>query len=227
MLFRQLFDQTSWTYTYIMASGKGREGIIIDPVLEHVDQYVTVIEQLGLKLAMVLDTHTHADHVTGSGHLRNRLACKIAMGERSKADCVDIHLKPDEVLNVDGLKLKAMYTPGHTDDSFSFVMDDRVFTGDTLLIRRTGRTDFQNGDPALQYDSLFNQLLTLPEDTFVYPAHDYDGMTVSTIAEEKAYNPRLQIKDKQAFIDMMNGLNLPYPKQIDKAVPANLKCGLY
>lgn len=225
MIFRQLFDNVSCTYTYILASGKGREGVIIDPVLEHVDQYIQLVNELGLKLVHVIDTHVHADHITGASSLRDKTQCTYIMSEYSKSEFVDIHIKEDEQLDLDGVKLKGLYTPGHTDCSFSFLMDDRIFTGDTLLIRRTGRTDFQNGSASALYDSLFNKLLLLPEDIQVYPAHDYVGMMVSTIGEEKAYNPRLQVKDKNAFIEMMDNLNLPYPKMIDKAVPANLKAG--
>jgi len=226
MLFRQLFDQTSSTYTYLLSSGPGREGIIIDPVAEHTDQIIDWVNELGLKIMVSLDTHVHADHITASGALREKTGCKIAMGDRTKAQMVDIHIKDGETLNVDGIKLQGLYTPGHTDCSFSFLMNDRVFTGDTLLIRRTGRTDFQNGSASDLYDSLFNILLKLPDNTFVYPAHDYAGMTVSTIGEEKQFNPRLQLNSKEAFIDLMNNLNLPYPKMFDVAVPANLKCGL-
>lgn len=226
MLFRQLFDSVSSTYTYLLASGSGREGLIIDPVFEHTDQIIQWINELGLKLAITLDTHVHADHITASGVLREKTACQIAMGDRTKAEHVDIHIKDGEMLNVDGIKLQGLYTPGHTDDSFCFLMNDRVFTGDTLLIRRTGRTDFQHGSASDLYDSLFQKLLILPEDTLVYPAHDYAGMTVSTIGEEKRFNPRLQLKSKEAFIELMDNLNLPYPKMFDVAVPANLKCGL-
>lgn len=225
MLFRQLFDQTSSTYTYLISSGPGREGIIIDPVLEHTDQIIQWVNELGLKIMLSLDTHVHADHITASGALREKTGCKIAMGDQTKAQLVDVHIKDGETVSVDGIKLKGLYTPGHTDCSFSFLMNDRVFTGDTLLIRRTGRTDFQNGSASDLYDSLFNILLKLPEHTLVYPAHDYAGMTVSTIGEEKQFNPRLQLPTKEAFIDLMNNLNLPYPKMFDVAVPANLRCG--
>lgn len=225
MLFRQLFDQTSSTYTYLLSSGPGREGIIIDPVVEHTEKIIEWVNELGLKIMVSLDTHVHADHITASGALREQIGCKIAMGDRTKAEFVDIRIKDGETLSIDGIQLKGLYTPGHTDCSFSFLMNDRVFTGDTLLIRRTGRTDFQNGSASDLYDSLFKVLLKLPEDTLVYPAHDYAGMTVSTIGEEKHFNPRLQLPTKEAFIELMNNLNLPYPKMFDVAVPANLKCG--
>lgn len=225
MLFRQLFDQNSSTYTYLLCSGEGREALLIDPVLEHTDQIIQWVKELGLQLMLTLDTHVHADHITAAAALREKLGSKVAMGDKTKAEFVDIRIKDGETLNLDGLKLKGLYTPGHTDCSFSFLMNDRVFTGDTLLIRRTGRTDFQNGSASDLYDSLFDILLKLPEDTLVYPAHDYSGMTVSTIGEEKQFNPRLQLKSKEAFIELMNNLNLPYPKMFDVAVPANMRCG--
>jgi len=225
MIFRQLFDSKSCTYTDLLASGPGREGVLIDPVLEHVDQYIQLVNELGLKLVHVIDTHVHADHVTGASSLRDKTQCRYMMGEHTQAEFVDTLIKEDEQLDLDGIKLKALYTPGHTDCSFCFLGDDRIFTGDTLLIRRTGRTDFQHGDAGALYDSLFNKLMHLPENTLVYPAHDYAGMTVSSIGEEKNYNPRLQVKDKTAFIDMMDNLNLPYTKMIDTALPANLKDG--
>ena len=225
MIFRQLLDYTSNTYTYLLAERPGGEALLIDPVLENTDQYIQLIDELDLKLVMAVDTHIHADHITALGALKDKTDCASAMGVMSKAECVSVRFTEGEKLCVDNLHLDILYTPGHTDDSYSFVLPDRVFTGDTLLIRGTGRTDFQNGDPAAQYDSLFNKLLTLPEDTLVYPAHDYQGRTVSSIREEKLYNPRLQVADKQAYIDLMNGLKLDDPKLMDIAVPANLTCG--
>lgn len=226
MIFRQLIDYPSNTYTYIIASGPGREGLIIDPVLEHVDQYIALLNELDLKLVLTLDTHTHADHITATGALRNAIGCKIAMGEKTQADCVDIRLKDNEIIDIDGTKLTALYTPGHTNEHFCYRMNDRIFTGDLLLIHATGRTDFQSGDPYASYDSLFNRVLTLDEATFVYPAHDYNGMTVSTIGQEKAFNPRLQVSNAEEYAEIMNNLNLPRPKLMDVAVPANLRCGL-
>ena len=225
MIFRQLFDKTSSTYTYLLARRPGGEALLIDPVNEQVDSYLRLIEELDLKLVQAVDTHVHADHVTGLGALRDRTGCVTAMGAETRADCVSRKVHDGEVLEVDGLKVRALYTPGHTDDSYSFVMDDRVFTGDTLLIRGTGRTDFQNGDPHAEYDSIFHKLLVLPGETLVYPAHDYKGWTVSTIDEERAHNPRLQVRDEAAFVEIMNNLNLPNPKLMDVAVPANLRCG--
>jgi glyoxylase-like metal-dependent hydrolase (beta-lactamase superfamily II) len=226
MIFRQLFDHTSSTYTYLLAERAGGEALLIDPVLENTDQYVRLLNELDVKLVLAVDTHIHADHVTALGSLRNRTACATAMGEETGVECVSVRFSEGEKLCVDNLHLDILYTPGHTDDSYSFMLPDRVFTGDTLLIRGTGRTDFQNGDPAAQYDSLFGKLLRLPEQTRVYPAHDYNGMTVSTIGEELRHNPRLQVPGKQAYIDQMNALDLDDPRLMDIAVPANRSCGL-
>ena len=226
MIFRQLFDSVSGTYTYLLASRRGGEALIIDPVLEKVDRYLQLIHELDLKLVKAVDTHLHADHITGLGALRDRTRCITVMGEQSKADVVSMRLSEGERLNVEGISLDVLYTPGHTDDSYSYLMGDRVFTGDTLLIRGTGRTDFQNGDPRQQYDSIFNKLLRLSDETLVFPAHDYKGETVSTIGEEKAFNPRLQVKSIDEYVALMNSLNLPNPKMMDVAVPANMKVGL-
>ena len=226
MIFRQLFDSVSGTYTYLLASRRGGEALIIDPVLEKVDRYLQLIRELDLKLVKAVDTHLHADHITGLGALRDRTHCITVMGEQTKADVVSMRLAEGEKLSIEGLSLDVFYTPGHTDDSYSYLMGDRVFTGDTLLIRGTGRTDFQNGDPRQQYDSIFNKLLKLPESTLVFPAHDYKGETVSTIGEEKAFNPRLQVKSVDEYVTLMNNLNLPNPKMMDVAVPANMKVGL-
>jgi len=226
MIFRQLFDSVSGTYTYLLASRRGGEALIIDPVLEKVDRYLQLIRELDLKLVKAVDTHLHADHITGLGALRDRTHCITVMGEQTKADVVSMRLSEGEKLAIEGLSLDVLYTPGHTDDSYSYRLDDRVFTGDTLLIRGTGRTDFQNGDPRQQFDSIFNKLLRLPESTLVFPAHDYKGETVSTIGEEKAFNPRLQVKSVDEYVTMMNNLNLPNPKMMDVAVPANMKVGL-
>ncbi len=226
MIFRQLFDQASSTYTYLLASRPGGEALIIDPVLDKVDRYLQLVSELDLKLVKAVDTHLHADHITGLGALRDRTHCITVMGEQTKADVVSMRLADGDRLTIEGLTLEAIYTPGHTDDSYSLVMPDRVFTGDTLLIRGTGRTDFQNGDPRAEYESIFGRLLRLPEATLVYPAHDYKGDTVSTIGEEKAFNPRLQVKSVEEFVDLMNSLRLPNPKMMDVAVPANMKIGL-
>jgi glyoxylase-like metal-dependent hydrolase (beta-lactamase superfamily II)/rhodanese-related sulfurtransferase len=227
VIFRQLFDQTSGTYAYLLASRRGGEALIIDPVLEKVDRYLQLVRELELKLVKAVDTHLHADHITGLGALRDKTRCITVMGEQSKADVVSMRLADGERLTIEGLALDAIHTPGHTDDSYSFIMPDRVFTGDTLLIRGTGRTDFQNGDPRLQYESIFGRLLTLPDATLVYPAHDYKGDTVSTIGEEKAWNPRLQVKSVDEYVAVMNSLNLPNPKMMDVAVPANMRIGAH
>ena len=227
MIFRQLFDQTSGTYSYLMASRRGGEALIIDPVIEKVDRYLALVKELDLKLVKAVDTHMHADHITGLGALRDKTHCITVMGEQTKADVVSMRLADGDRLTIEGLTLDVLYTPGHTDDSYSFVMPDRVFTGDTLLIRGTGRTDFQNGDPKAQYESIFGRLLKLPETTLVYPAHDYKGDTVSTIGEEKAFNPRLQVKSVDEYVTLMNNLKLANPKMMDVAIPANMKVGLH
>jgi glyoxylase-like metal-dependent hydrolase (beta-lactamase superfamily II)/rhodanese-related sulfurtransferase len=226
MIFRQLFDQASSTYTYLLASRPGGEALIIDPVLEKVERYLQLVRQLELKLVKAADTHLHADHVTGLGALRDRTRCITVMGEQTTADVVSMRLQDGDRLTIEGLTLDAVYTPGHTSDSYSFVMADRVFTGDTLLIGGTGRTDFQNGDPRAEYESIFGRLLKLPDATLVYPAHDYKGDTVSTIGEERAFNPRLQVRSADEYADLMNSLKLPDPRQMDVAVPANMKIGL-
>jgi sulfur dioxygenase len=227
MIFRQLFDSTSGTYTYILASRQGGEALIIDPVLEKVDRYLQLVRELDLKLVKAVDTHLHADHITGLGALRDRTHCITVMGEQTHADVVSMRVAEGDRIEIEGLRLDVLYTPGHTDDSYSFLLADRVFTGDTLLIRGTGRTDFQNGDPRAQYDSIFNKLLKLPDTTLVFPAHDYKGDTVSTIGEEKLFNPRLKVKSMDEYAALMNNLNLPNPKMMDVAVPANMRVGLH
>jgi sulfur dioxygenase len=226
MIFRQLFDQVSGTYSYLIASRRGGEALIIDPVLEKVDRYLQLMRELDLRLVKAIDTHLHADHITGLGALRDRTHCITVMGEQSNVDVVSMRITDGEKLQIEGVNLEVIYTPGHTDDSYSFLMQDRVFTGDTLLIRGTGRTDFQHGDARAQYHSLFDRLLRLPDETLVFPAHDYKGDTVSTIGEEKAFNPRLQVKSIDEYVALMNGLNLANPKMMDVAVPANLHVGL-
>ena len=227
MIFRQFFDSVSGTYSYLLASRAGGEALIIDPVLEKVDQYLRVVHELDMRLVKAVDTHLHADHITGLGALRDRTRCITVMGEQSKADVVSMRLAEGDKLTIEGISLGVLYTPGHTDDSYSFLMSDRVFTGDTLLIRGTGRTDFQNGDPRMQYESLFGKLLRLPDETLVYPAHDYKGETVSTIGEEKRFNPRLQVTSIDEYAALMNNLKLPNPKMMDVAVPANMHVGLH
>ena len=227
MLFRQLFDSVSGTYTYLLASRRGGEALIIDPVLEKVDRYLQLMRELDVKLVKAVDTHLHADHVTGLGALRDRTHCITVMGEHTHADVVSMRVADGDRIEIEGLRLDVLYTPGHTDDSYSFLWADRVFTGDTLLIRGTGRTDFQNGDPRAQYESLFNKLLKLPDETMVYPAHDYKGDTVSTIGEERRFNPRLKVKSIDEYVDLMNNLKLANPKMMDVAVPANMHVGLH
>ena len=226
MIFRQFFDHSSSTYTYLISSGKGREALIIDPVLENTDQYIQLLNQLELKLVKVIDTHIHADHISGLAELRNKTKCITLMGEHAPADVVSMTVKDNEKITIEKIELTSLYTPGHTDDSYSFLMNDRVFTGDTLLIRGTGRTDFQNGNPYEQYNSLFERLLKLPEETFIYPAHDYKGESVSTIGEEKNYNPRLQVSSAQEYANIMNNLKLNNPKLMDIAVPTNKSMGM-
>ena len=226
MIFRQLFDAVSGTYSYVLASRRGGEALIIDPVLEKVDRYLRLMEELQLNLVKAVDTHLHADHITGLGALRDHSQCITVMGVQSKVDVVSVRVTDGDQLRIEGLGLDVMYTPGHTDDSYSFLCGDRVFTGDTLLIRGTGRTDFQNGDPRAQYESLFGRLLKLPDETLVYPAHDYKGDTVSTIGEERAHNPRLQVRSAEDYVELMNSLRLGNPKMMDVAVPANMRQGL-
>ncbi len=226
MIFRQLFDHSSCTYSYLIASGHGREALIIDPVVARVDHYLRLLKELDLRLVKAVDTHVHADHISGLPALRDQTRCVTVMGEQSHVDVVSMRVQDGDFIDIEGLRLRAIHTPGHTDDSYSFVMDERVFTGDTLLIRGTGRTDFQNGDARAQYDSLFNKLLKLPPETLVCPGHDYKGDIVSTIAEERDHNPRLQVSSVDEYVELMNKLHLPNPKMMDVAVPANLHVGL-
>ena len=225
MIFKQEFDTKTSTYTYIIASAKGREAVIIDPVLENVDKYIQLLNELDLKLVKVIDTHIHADHVTGASKLKQATNCTTIMGEHTPADTVEIKVKDDEIIDIDNLKIRSIYTPGHTSDSYSFLLDNFLFTGDTLLINGTGRTDFQNGSSKDAYNSLFNNLLKLPEETLVYPGHDYNGKCSSTIGNEKKFNPRLQVKNVDEYIDIMSKLNLAKPKLIDINVSRNIKLG--
>jgi len=223
MIFKQLFDTLSSTYTYIISSGKGREALIIDPVIENTDEYIRVLKNLDLKLVKVIDTHIHADHISGLNELSKRTRCSKIMGEHSSSEIIDIHVKDNEKIKIDNIELISIYTPGHTDCSYSFLMNDRVFTGDTLLINSTGRTDFQNGSSYDAYDSLFNKLLKLPEKTLVYPAHDYNGTKYSTIENEKNNNPRLKVSSPEEYAAIMDNLNLEIPHRINITVPANKK----
>jgi len=225
MIFKQLFDTKSSTYTYLISSGKGREALIIDPVKENVGDYIKLLKELDLKLVKVIDTHIHADHVTGASKLKDITKCSTIMGAHSPADTVEIKVKDDEFINLDNFKIRAMYTPGHTSDSYSFLMDNYLFSGDTLLINGTGRTDFQNGSSKDAFNSIFNRLLKLPEETLLYPAHDYKGQKVSTIGKEKKHNPRLQVSSVDEYIDIMNNLNLKKPAEIESNVSRNIDLG--
>ena len=225
MIFEQLFDKKSSTYTYLIASKKGREALIIDPVLNNVEEYINLLKKLDLKLVKVIDTHIHADHITGASKLKNQTNCTTIMGDKTPADSVEIKVGDGEIIKLDQLEIKALHTPGHTSDSFSFMLNNYLFSGDTLLINGTGRTDFQNGSSKDSYNSIFNRLLKLPEETFLYPAHDYKGEKVSTIGKEKKFNPRLQVKNVDEYIEIMNSLNLKKPAEIDFNVACNLKLG--
>ncbi len=225
MIFKQLFDQKSSTYTYLIASSKGREALIIDPVLENVSDYIILLKELDLRLVKVIDTHIHADHVTGASKLKDITKCSTIMGDHTPADTVEIRVKDDEYINLDNIKLRAMYTPGHTSDSYSFLMDNYLFSGDTLLINGTGRTDFQNGNAIDSYNSIFNKLLKLPDETYLYPAHDYKGEKFSTIGKERKNNPRLQVDSKDQYIEIMNNLGLKKPDQLEANVSRNIKLG--
>jgi len=223
MIFNQLFDKKSHTYTYIISSGKGREALIIDPVIEKTNEYLEVLKDLELKLVKVIDTHIHADHVSGLNELNKKTHCIRIMGESSPSEVIDIKVKDNEKIKIENIELTSIHTPGHTNCSYSFLMKDRVFTGDTLLINGTGRTDFQGGSTKDQYNSIFNSLLKLPEKTLVYPAHDYNGKKFSTIIQEKNNNPRLQVNSLNEYEEIMNNLKLARPNNMDVNIPANIK----
>jgi len=225
MILKQVFDNKTSTYTYLIASAKGREAVIIDPVLENVDEYIQLLKKLDLKLVKVIDTHIHADHVTGASKLKQATNCTTLMGEHTPADAVEIKVKDNELIKIDGLKIKSLYTPGHTSDSYSFLLDNYLFSGDTLLINGTGRTDFQNGNSKDAYNSLFNNILKLPEETLVYPGHDYNGKFSSTIGNEKKFNPRLQVKNVDEYVEIMSNLNLSKPEMMDSNVSKNIQLG--
>ncbi len=227
MIFRQLQEPTTHTYTYLLASRTTREAVLIDPVIEEVDRYAALLQQLDLRLVYTFETHVHADHVTAGGTLRARFGSRTVVRRSAGPPCADIHVDTGDVLHVGELAFEVRATPGHTDGCVAYVMEDRVFTGDALLIGGCGRTDFQQGDAGRLFDSVTQQLFTLPEDTLVYPGHDYRGRTVSTVGEEKASNARLGGgRERADFVELMRNLRLDYPKQIDRAVPANLRCGL-
>jgi len=225
MIFKQIFDINSSTYTYLIASAKGREALIIDPVLENVEVYIKALKELDLRLVKVIDTHIHADHITAAFKLKKKTSCAIIMGEHTPSDTLEIKVKDDEIIKIDQLEIKTMHTPGHTSDSYSFLMNNYLFSGDTLLINGTGRTDFQNGSAKDSYKSIFNKLLKLPDETLLYPAHDYNNKKFSTIGNEKKFNPRLQVKSEDNYVEIMNNLNLPKPKLIDINISRNIKLG--
>ena len=225
MIFKQVFDKKTSTYTYLIASSIGREALIIDPVLDNINEYISLLNELDLKLVKVIDTHIHADHITGASKLKNQTSCTTIMGEQTPANAVDLKVKDEEIIKLDQIEIKALYTPGHTSDSFSFLMNDYLFSGDTLLINGTGRTDFQNGSAKDAYNSIFNKLLKLPEKTLLYPAHDYNGEKVSSIGKEKKFNPRLQVSSENEYAEIINNLNLPEPKMMNVNVARNIKLG--
>ena len=225
MIFKQVFDKKTSTYTYLIASAKCREAVIIDPVLENVNDYIQLLRDLDLKLVKVIDTHIHADHVTGASKLKQVTNCATLMGEHTPADAVEIKVKDNELINLDGLNIRSIYTPGHTAESYSFLLDNYLFSGDALLINGTGRTDFQNGNSKDSYHSIFDKLLKLPEETLLYPGHDYNGEKVSTIEKEKKFNPRLQVKNVDEYIEIMSNLNLSKPEMMDNNVSKNIQLG--
>ena len=230
MLFRQIIDPATSTYSYLLADPQSGEALLIDSVNERVDDYIKLLDELNLKLKVVMDTHLHADHITGMGLLKEKTGCSVLQGEPSRSFGINKVFREGDLISVGTLIIKPIYTPGHTDDSYCFLLEENknryLFTGDTLLIRGVGRTDFQNGSAESQYESLFNRLLLLPEDTWIYPGHDYHGMTVSTLREEKSFNPRLQVKGCEDYVAHMEALRLPKPRNIDQALPANLQLGL-
>ena len=226
MIFKQVFDIKTSTYTYLIASAKGREAIIIDPVIENVNEYIQLLKTLDLKLVKVIDTHIHADHVTGASKLKKATNCATIMGEHTPSEAVEIKVKDNEIIKIDDLEIKSIYTPGHTSESYSFLLENYLFSGDALLINGTGRTDFQNGNSKDSYHSIFDRLLKLPEDTLLYPGHDYNGKKVSTIGNEKKFNPRLQVKNVDEYIEIMANLNLTKPDMMDSNVSRNIQLGI-
>lgn len=226
--FRQLFDEKSWTYTYLLADINSKEAILIDPVLEQAKRDAQLVQELGLKLTYALNTHMHADHITGTGYLKQLLPGTVSVISEASGAKADRHLKDNEVVQFGRFEVRALGTPGHTNGCMTFVVEEQgiAFTGDTLLIRGCGRTDFQEGNSRTLYKSVHEKIFTLPDNFRLFPAHDYKGNMETTVAEEKQYNPRLT-KDVDTFVEIMENLNLPYPKMIDKAVPANRECGVY
>ena len=226
LIFRQLFDQESWTYTYLLADAESKEAILIDPVFEKAHRDIQLIQELGLQLKYSIETHTHADHITGATKVSKATGAKKVAGKYSGAECADIHVDDGDTLEFGRFTLKCIATPGHTDGCMSYYVDNKLFTGDALFVRGNGRTDFQQGSPETLFESITQKIYTLPEGTKVYPGHDYKGHSVTTVEEEKKYNPRINEKvTKEQFVETMNSLNLPDPKKIHEAVPANLVCG--
>ncbi|MBE9057047.1 MBL fold metallo-hydrolase [Sphaerospermopsis sp. LEGE 08334] len=226
MLFRQLFDKESSTYTYLIANETTKAAVLVDPVLEQVERDLKLIEELGLTLHYCLETHIHADHITGTGKLRELTGCLGVVPANAPANCADQQMQDGEILQLDSIVIEAIATPGHTDSHLAYLVNkERLLTGDSLLIRGCGRTDFQSGNAGILFDVITQKMFTLPDETLVYPGHDYKGFTVSTIGEEKQYNPRFKGHNRESFIQLMNSLNLPNPQKMMAAVPANEKCG--
>ncbi|MEA5503541.1 MBL fold metallo-hydrolase [Halotia wernerae UHCC 0503] len=225
MQFRQLFDQESSTYTYLLADQNIKQAILIDSVVEQVERDLKLLQELGLSLRYCLETHVHADHITGTAKLRVLTGCLGVVPEKAEVGCADRLIKDGETLQLGSITVETIATPGHTDSHMTYRVNDKIFTGDALFIRGCGRTDFQSGDAGTLYDSVTQRLFTLPDETLVYPAHDYRGHTVSTIGEEKQWNPRFVGRSREEFIEFMGNLNLPDPKKIMEAVPANERCG--
>lgn len=225
MLFRQLFDKESSTYTYLIADSQKGTAILVDPVLEQVDRDLQILQELELTLKYCLETHIHADHITGTDRLRSLTGCLGVLPENA-ATCADFYLGDGDTLELDNVQIQAIATPGHTDTHMAYLVNGtHLLTGDALFIRGCGRTDFQNGNPGSLYDAVTQKLFTLPEATLVYPGHDYQGRTVSTIGEEKRWNPRFAGRSRSQFIELMNNLDLPKPQKMLEAVPANQQCG--
>ena len=227
MQIRQFFFFFFSTYTYLLWDAKSGEAALIDSVKEQVDRDTGIIRELNLNLRYLLETHIHADHITGAGELRRRFNARVMVHKNSGSQCADQLLDDEDTIMLGSEKIKVLYTPGHTNTDISYLIDGIVFTGDTLLIRGSGRTDFQSGNAGEAYDSITGKLFTLPDSTVVYPGHDYEGRTMSTIWEEKKYNPRLgNGKSREEYINIMESMDLPKPKMIEKAVPGNMECGL-
>ncbi|BDA75812.1 beta-lactamase domain protein (plasmid) [Calothrix sp. PCC 7716] len=226
MLFRQLFDKESSTYTYLIADLTTKNALLVDPVLEQVERDSKLLEELELTLRYCLETHIHADHITGTEQLRQRTGCLGIVPDKTQTSCADQQIHDGEVLQLGSVTIKAIFTPGHTDSHMAYLVNsDRVLTGDALLIRGCGRTDFQSGNAGILFDSVTQKLFTLPLETLIYPGHDYRGNTVSTIGEEKRWNPRFVGRDRTSFIKFMSNLNLPKPQKMMEALPANEHCG--